>query len=377
MKIYTRENLTGLVLDPTNPWEVQIKERIVPLIQAGCAQYIPNVNAQMGVVEIDDLKLPFSLNDDPRTSYVANPLNYLEYGHDEIDIEISNRVANSSLHRFLNLLWIPFKRANFHRVLILNNWLLSTNLYELSLTPAQLEKLTAYFTTCYPDYVLMWRSLNAIHHSHLLPAYQKLGYAFVPSRQIYLLDPHKTAQRLPTNLKKDYRLLRRTKFQLLKDPPPRYAKAIAEVYRQLYNEKYSRHNPQYKTAYFAKILEGQAPNLRVFVDEEERVVAMRAFVNQDGISVNPFLGYDRRRKGVPSLYRLITIQAFDETLAEGLLLHRSSGVASYKRSRGGRPTTEYSAVYWHHASRRQKLAWQIFSAVLNKLALPFVQHYKL
>ena len=184
MKLYTTNNITELLFNPSNPWHVQLQERIVPLILEGCEHYIPNVHAQMAILEHDNVQLPISINEHPRTSYVANPLNYIEYGHDEIDIEVPSGVLNSIMHGLVSTLWYPFKMAGFHKVVVVNNWLLSTNLYPLTITKTQIYNITQFLKAKYPGHTIMWRSLNETHHGHYMRYFKELQYMFVPSRQI-------------------------------------------------------------------------------------------------------------------------------------------------------------------------------------------------
>ena len=50
-----------------------------------------------------------------------------------------------------------------------------------------------------------------------------------------------------------------------------------------------------------------------------------------------------------------------------MLLNLSSGVARFKRLRGGRPAMEYTAIYCRHLPRRRRIAWQTLALLLERV----------
>lgn len=70
---------------------------------------------------------------------------------------------------------------------------------------------------------------------------------------------------------------------------------------------------------------------------------------------------------------LLTIEANKK----GIILHQSSGAASFKRFRGFIDNIEYSAVYYQDLPILRKLIWLILEFLVNRIAVPLMKKYKL
>ncbi|HEY9599812.1 MAG TPA: GNAT family N-acetyltransferase, partial [Cyanophyceae cyanobacterium] len=77
------------------------------------------------------------------------------------------------------------------------------------------------------------------------------------------------------------------------------------------------------------------------------------------------------------LYRMLSAQLTLEATKRGFILHQSSGAASFKRFRGFVGTIEYSAVFYQHLPFWRQLVWRLLGLLVNKIAVPLMQKYKL
>jgi hypothetical protein len=62
---------------------------------------------------------------------------------------------------------------------------------------------------------------------------------------------------------------------------------------------------------------------------------------------------------------------------QSLILHQSSGAASFKRARGLIANLEYSAVFVQHLPFYRQLVWWFLGLLVNRIAVPLMKKYKL
>ena len=58
-------------------------------------------------------------------------------------------------------------------------------------------------------------------------------------------------------------------------------------------------------------------------------------------------------------------------------LNLSAGAASFKRTRGGEPAIEYSAVYCRHLTWRQRSVWATLATILEQVGARILRRYEL
>ncbi|NNC24896.1 hypothetical protein HKX41_12195, partial [Salinisphaera sp. USBA-960] len=81
------------------------------------------------------------------------------------------------------------------RAVAINNWWLSTNLYP-QWRPGSAARLLRGALQRWPDRAVWLRSLNRDQHADWLAECEALGFALIPSRQVYLFrDVAASAQR--------------------------------------------------------------------------------------------------------------------------------------------------------------------------------------
>lgn len=80
------------------------------------------------------------------------------------------------------------RRTNINKVIVVNNWMLSTNLYH-SINERQIEQITNLFVEKFPEHTILFRSLNNALYPVTTEALSTVGYKKIMSRSIYLFDP--------------------------------------------------------------------------------------------------------------------------------------------------------------------------------------------
>lgn len=270
------------------------------------------------------------------------------------------------------------RRSGIDRVAALNNWLVSTNLYP-PLAPVRLAEVIEQARARWPTHALWWRSLNEVDNADWIAALERAGFQRLASRQVYLFDDWPALARRHGNLKADLKLLARTDLAHTGDAgigEGDYGR-VAQLYSQLYLDKYSRHNPHYTERFMrawhrAGLLEFDA--LRDADGVLQNVVGL---FRQGRTLTAPIVGYDTARPTSWALYRRLSASAFATAMARGQRLNFSAGAAHFKRLRGGRPAMEYSLVCARHLPRRTRRTVAAIGALTRGVAAPLLRKFEL
>lgn len=348
----------------------------------GVSALIANVDTNLRALHHQALgvTLPISVGDrEYGASYVFSPYtHYVSYAREELSM-LQSRAARAALSALLTPIGWLFKASRFNKAVQVNNRLLSTNLYP-SLGAAEITSLAERLLHEFPDRTLIFRSLNTRTTSVYLKTLQKLGFRLVPSRQVYLYDsPDHIPSKARWLQKRDYALLDKHGYDIcgpeelsVSDSP-----RLAELYRLLYIEKYSAHNPVFTPLFFERAQQKELLKLYALRSRSTgRLDAVLGYYIQDGIMTTPVFGYDTAVPQEVGLYRMLSAVLLRQAAEEGCLLHESAGAARFKRNRGAAAEIEYSAVYDRHLPLYRRIGWAMLSPLLNKVGVPIMQKHK-
>lgn len=348
---------------------------------------IANLSSQLKVLDLGDWLFPVSINDGDElapsgeaNTYVVSPVTaYGDYALEEL-LRLKKtwlELIGSPLLRGLRLI---MRRAGLDRVVQINNWLLSTNLYPAGWTGEGLEQLLPQLVLEYPHHALVFRSLNEVSNSGLIAKLRSLGFIPVPSRQVYLFGGRGSAEFIKCrNNQIDSRLLSSVPLQQVEgaDFTPEDFVRAQQLYDLLYLHKYSRLNPQYTAQWLRAGRDQGWLKLRGLRQDGGELLGVVGWFDMDGVITAPIVGYDTGADNRLGLYRLLTQLCVQRAAREGRLLNFSSGAAHFKRLRGGEPAIECSLVYIRHLPLRQALVWRLLAGFLNVFALPMMKRWKL
>lgn len=352
-----------------------------PFLGGDPTSWIRNVHTRVGVLTIDGHALPVTVTEAGGTSsYVCSPYNhYVTYAAEELR-HLGSPWLAGGLRGLLWGLGAVLRAAAIDRTVMVNNWLVSTNLHP-RLAHEQLAAVHGFLVGRFPHHALVFRSVQGATPGNPLEALWRLGYDLVPSRQVYLFEPATQGSlrpRLRKHLRRDLRLLERCGYEVV--PNERLAATdvprLVELYEMLYLGKYSTSNPQFTERFLDLARREHILCLRAF-RRHGRIDGVLGFFERDGVMTTPILGYDTTLSPDAGLYRVLSACLVVEATARGLLLHQSSGAASFKRWRGGVPHLEYNAVYCRHLRWPQRLAWRLLRTLLERLAVPLLRRYDL
>ncbi|WP_263262525.1 hypothetical protein [Pseudomonas sp. RIT-PI-S] len=346
---------------------------------------IANVSTRLALLETASQQWVVSVNEGAEHAgncYVVSPLAaYGGYALAELE-RLRRPWLTWPLKAVVAAMQALLHRARLDRVVWVNNWLLSTNLYPARLDGAELAQLTTFLRTRFSDHALGFRSLNDFSNPGLRDALHALGYRSVPSRQVYLFDGRDGAQAAflrHHNTRLDATLLRRSPYQVVPGEALDDAdfQRIEHLYNLLYLHKYSRLNPHYRAQWIRRGQREGWLELRALRNLEGRVDGVVGwFTNAVGLSA-PIVGYNTSLPQRSGLYRQLTSLCLQEATRRRELLNFSAGASRFKRLRGGQPQIEYSLVYVAHLPWARRCAWAVLSRLLHTLAVPLMKRFEL
>jgi hypothetical protein len=369
-ELFTRENIHTLTFPQTEDGDYA-RRYLLPMVMEGAKKYIRNAyNTKVTLAKVDDVILPVTLSDfHPDNTYTVSPYShYISYGgYDEV-----KHLDNPFAEAFIKLLLFPvakfFRAADFDRVVYVNNYLLSTNLYP-SVNSDQLSALSEALIKWFPDRAIVFRSVDARKNPHILDILKEKGYEMVLSRQVWYMDAEEASY--TRQYKEDMRVLRKHGYEIVdgKELSDDEMARSLDLYNMLYLEKYSYYNPQFTFEFMKLARDNQILHLRA-LRRDGQINAVMGFFIRNGVMTQPLFGYDTSLPKEEGLYRLLTLITLQEGLQRNLLVHASGGVGKFKKVRGGESVTEYNAVFTKHLSLRRRLPWKLIGLV-SKAAIPY------
>ncbi len=349
------------------------------------AHAISNVSTQTCLLDTGEHLLPVTINqgherDD--NSYVVSPLTaytgYADYeirqlGHPWLTVPLRLLTRGAGL-------WLRYGQLD--RIVHVNNWLLSTNLYPTHWSGSDADKITRLLVDAWPDHAIGFRSLNNFNNSELIRQLERLGYITIPSRQVYLFDgrPGENSSYFKRrDTRNDARLLAKTAYTTVPGSAlqERDFQRLESLYNQLYLEKYCALNPHFSAAWLHAGQRDGWLELTALKSPEGRIDGVLGWVSNDSILTAPVVGYDTHLPQKLGLYRLTSQLSLEQAAQRRILLNMSAGAAHFKRGRGGQPEIEHSLVYVKHLPPSRQRVWRSLSRLLQAVAVPIMQQFKL
>lgn len=371
-ELYLPEDLATLSWPDTADGDYA-RRYLTPFMEHGPQHYVRNAhNTRVLVAKAGETVLPVTVTDfHPENTYACSPYShYISYGGFEEARRLKNPVARRMILLLLPLLAAYFRRNEFDRVVYVNNWLLSTNLYP-RLSQGAIETLLEALPRWFPDRAIVFRSVDCFGNPSLFSTLQDNGYQMVLSRQVWYQHPEEVVTM--RQVKEDARVTRKNGHLVSQQLPDAELQRAAQLYGQLYLDKYSRFNPQFTEAFLRLARDENLLTFRT-LQCEGRANAVLGYLTRNGTMTPPIFGYDTRLPQKVGLYRHLSLLALQEGLANGVMVHASAGVGRFKKERGAVSCPEYNAVYTRHLPRQKQRPWQLIKKI-GDLAQPVFQKY--
>lgn len=340
---------------------------------------VTNSRARIEVLGAGDDVLPVGIVDgaDGGEAWVSSPRRtYGAYAMEECGrhfpaLRSASALCGAGLDRV-------FARGRIDHVVVLNQWLLATTLYP-PLRDTDIAAHVAAARARWPTHALWWRSLNDVHHRDWLEALERLGFRRVPSRQVWLVEAPAEAARQHANAARDLRMLDDGRFARAfpADIGDGDDARIADLYAQLYRQKYSRFNPVYDAGFIRRWRRAGLLRLRGARDAGGELVAVAGLFMTGDLAVTPIVGYDLARPAADALYRRAMAEAMAAAIEAGKRLHLSAGAADFKRLRGAIPAIEYSLVDARGAATATRRTVGVLASLADRVGVPLLRRYGL
>jgi hypothetical protein len=345
---------------------------------AGRAVDTRNLKTKIDALGAGDRAIPVTVNhSEENNCWVCSPHTaYVCYSQEEL-IRLAHPVLAVPLAALCRALGNYLWRAEIDKVVAINNWTLSTNLYP-ALNKRYLQEWIAESQQRWPQHAIWFRSLNGRYTPDWLAELGRLGCSLIPSRQVYLYDRIDSQLRMPANLRRDLKLLRSRLHEV--SPADSWNAAdyerAATLYEMLYLQKYSRLNPHYGAHFLHSWHAAGLLNLMGWRNEAGELESVIGIFEAGTTLTAPIVGYDTSAAQSRGLYRLLMAAVYDLAEKTGQRINLSAGAADFKRLRGGIASIEYSAVYTQHLPRSRQRPVQLLAWLSSALGEPLMRRFQ-
>lgn len=362
---------------PDSDHGIFAKNFLMPLIKDGVEKYFDNVKTTLYALKVDDFVIPVTVNDkEYDNSYVCSFYSYyINYGL----ISLSNMHhmwgLTKLLKGFLRGLGAFLKGGKINKVVSVNNWLFSTNLFP-DLKQNQIERITNFLKIRFPDHAIVFRSVNTFENKECHRHLQKTRFDLIASRQVYFTNPSNEDVFSTRIFKSDLKLLKETDYEILKpnEISKDEASKLLSLYNAIYVHKYAAVNPQINANFIKIAIEN---NIMTFhaLKKEGVIDGVVGYYKLHGAMTSPFFGYDNQKPQNAGLYRILSTILALEAKQHGVIFHQGAGASFYKTVRRAEPNMEYIAVYNKHLPVHRRLTWLTLKAIMNGIGVKFMKKY--
>jgi hypothetical protein len=339
---------------------------------------VRNLTTQVDVIGTGAGSVPVTVNHgEAANCWVCSPHTaYVRYSREELR-RLAHPLLAAPLGALCGTLGGYLWRAEIDTAVAINNWTLSTNIYPV-LNSRLLGEWLEEARHRWPLHAVWFRSLNDRYTPDWLAELAKLGCDLIPSRQVYLYDRIDLSTRAPANLRRDLRLWRGRRHEVIEADswsPADFVRAAA-LYEMLYMDKYSRLNPHYDASFLQAWHAAGLLRLIGWRGESGELEAVVGLFGYGGTLTAPIVGYDTKSPPPRGLYRLLMAGVFELAASSDQRINLSAGAAQFKRLRGGIASIEYSAVYARHLPRKRQRAIRLLSRITTSFGESLMRRFQ-
>jgi hypothetical protein len=318
----------------------------MPMLKEGVKSYIRNIQTRVYILKYADLYLPITVNqkeyDNP---YVVS--NYYPIAH----LCEKGTYPKKLLYQIGGL---GLKAIKINKVVILGNWLLSTNPMPY-LAAEAISEITQFLARQFSQHVISVRSLS----SEEAIEYESCDYSLFKAREAYFYDGKAG---IPKQSKGAYHRRRDLKlletFTVYDTVQPSQFDSLIDLYSKIYIQKHTRYSPHYTPKFLRHALDSGLLNIKA-IKKENSFEGVFGYWETARKMAIPFFGYDNHKSFHQDSYRLLTTLALMEAENKGLLLNDGTGGDYAKMARGLVKKVEYAGLYAKHLPIFRKKIWDI------------------
>lgn len=362
MELYDKETIDQLKWPQTPEGELA-KKYLLPMIKEGPETFIANARTKLYVLKVDEFVVPISVNEtEYDNSYLLS--SYFIVAHWKEQLQKGSPLKRALLKPLVSLLGSLLRWVKINKVVIINNWLMSTNLYP-DLNKEQIGKITSFLKTRFPDHYFMFRSVNTYKKPEVYAGLDAHNYRLIKSRHIYLYDPSREVPKSTLRKQvKDVNKVKNANYTLeeVEHLTEAQVERLLKLYNEVYLDKYTKYSPQYTEKYVRLALTSKALSFAL-LKKQEQIYGVSAFLKKDDFLLVPFFGYDTTLPTDEGIYRMLSSSIISKSKACNLVSHQGSGAATFKKWRGCIEEQEYVAIYDHHLPFLRRAFWSISEKV--------------
>ena len=332
-----------------------------------------NVSTSVHILDAAGTSIPFTVNDhEPdilgRNCYVVSLYSmYVNYAEEELRLVSVPAPVKSILFTVIRLLALMLNIAKIDDYVMINNWILSTNLYPTSSEFCEsLECITDQLSSRYPGKFLVFRSLNVEMNSSIINRLLQIGFKKLLSRQIYIYHSKQTKR--TRSLRNDMQHLKHTKYVYVAHNEFNAHDLVRclDLYNMLYLVKYSDLNPKYSLEFFKGCYKSGMYEFHGWRSPDSlEIEGFCSTFTLHGTASNPLFGYNISLRNEEGLYRLCSLMPILRAREDNVPIHMSAGAASFKIRRGALPFMEYSMIFDQHLAWHRRAVVSLLSGLLN------------
>lgn len=353
------------------------KKFLLPIIKEGISKYILNANTNLKVLKVGDFVLPITVTDRiiDQNCYACSPYSqYVSYALECISL-IKSRWLKLPCRSLIHLLGCAFKMGKIDRVVIVNNWLFSTNLHP-EIPEKQIAAIKNFLKIQFPSHAIIFRSVHSYQNSQLSEALGRSSFHLIASRQVFFLDARNEKIFSSRIFKSDMKLLKESEYTILQhnEIPHGAAAKISELYTGIYLEKHSKLNPQWTERFMDLVIKQKLLELKILI-KGDSIHAVAGYFSCGDIMTSPLFGYDVKASPDEKLYRLTSTVLTCAAKDRKMVFHLSSGASFFKKIRKAEGHVEYMAVCHEHLPLYRRLPWRFLQLVSNTVGVSFMRYY--
>lgn len=366
--LYDSETIDSFQWPQTKEGELA-KRYLLPLIKEGPENFISNAKTKLSILTLGELIIPISVNEgEYDNSYLLST--YFIIANLKEKLEKLPTWLQLLANPMVNLLGKLLKLIKINKVVIINNWLLTTNLYP-DLSKAEIGKITHFLKESFPDHYLMFRSIQNYKGTKVYEGLNFENYRMIPSRQVYLYDPLRKQELSPSIIrkqKKDTNRLIRSGYsvetaQTLTNTD---ITRLLELYQNVYLSKYTKYSPNYTEKYLRDAIKNRTLYFKL-LKKNSIIYGVAGFLQKNDYLLIPFFGYDTKLPQEESLYRMLSSVIMEEVERLNVVSHQGSGAPDFKKYRGFQELQEYVAIYDRHLPFMRRLFWVLGEKFSSKI----------
>ncbi len=375
MDIFTKETIEACPWPQTQEG-AYAKKFLAPIVKLGAKHFVANIETQFAVLCDGNIALPITINyEEYDNSFVCSPFShYVSYSSIVLN-KLTNPVLKGMAGTGLRAYAALMKRGKINRVVIVNNWLFTTNPTP-DLTDNQLDAITSFLKQRFPTHAILFRAVTEEMCKPFVQSLRQQGFDLLASRYMNMTNGADETVFNTRIFKSDRKFVREAQFQTIDSAniSNDEIERLQKMYHALYIKKYSPLNPQFTPHFFSHIIENQLLDIKI-AKKEETLAGIAGFMHRKGQMISPLFGYDPEIEEHKGIYRYLSTLLMLESQKYKALFNQSAGGGFFKKLRRAYGSMEYTAVYTAHLPLRRKIPWKFLKGVVNTVGAKAMKKY--